>query len=249
MMTIGDGQGHSRAYGVDPPRWRDDPEAARGGGHLFVRTVRRPQAARPPDLARLEVAVHRICHGPVRRARAGSRFLGAAAAAAATLGLLGAAFAVWRHGRVDARPPTLAVPSVAAAPPECGPTTAAAAAPARAPSPVTHHRRVACAASTGQVNDDALARETALVDFARDRLTVAPGDSLAALDRHRRSFPHGQLAAEREFLAVEALLRLHRSGDARRRAAVLGSLYPESSYAARAARLVDGGDAHPPSTL
>lgn len=85
---------------------------------------------------------------------------------------------------------------------------------------------------------DALAREINLVDAARDQLPTAPARALAALDTHRREFPHGQLAAEREFLAVEALRRMNRIDEARRRAVELQDRYPSSSYAARASRLL-----------
>ena len=86
---------------------------------------------------------------------------------------------------------------------------------------------------------DALAREIPLIDAARSDLATSPARALAALDAHRRQFPRGQLAAEREFLTVQALLQTNRTADAKQRAAELATRYPSSSYAARAARLIE----------
>jgi hypothetical protein len=63
------------------------------------------------------------------------------------------------------------------------------------------------------------------------------------LETHRREFPRGQLAAEREFLAVQALLQMNHTADAKKRAEELGVHYPSSSYAARAARLIEDAEA------
>ena len=88
---------------------------------------------------------------------------------------------------------------------------------------------------------DTLTREIALIDAARGELVTAPARALAALETHRRAFPRGELAAEREFLAVEALRRMNRTDEARRRADDLQIHYPTSSYAARASRLLPVG--------
>jgi hypothetical protein len=94
------------------------------------------------------------------------------------------------------------------------------------------------ASSAEAASADTLAREIALIDAARSDLGAAPARALGALETHKREFPRGQLAAEREFLAVEALRRMNRTEEARRRAGELEVRYPSSSYAARAARLL-----------
>jgi hypothetical protein len=94
------------------------------------------------------------------------------------------------------------------------------------------------AAAVAPLPADALTREIGLVDAARRDVAAAPAQALAAADAHRRAFPDGQLAAEREFLAIEALRRLGRLDEARQRARALEARYPSSSYAARAARLL-----------
>jgi len=81
--------------------------------------------------------------------------------------------------------------------------------------------------------------EVPLIDEARRGLVASPSRALAVLEAHRRDFPRGQLAAEREFLAVQALLQMKRMADAKQRAAELAARYPASPYAARASRLVE----------
>src|SRR4029077_4348596 len=83
----------------------------------------------------------------------------------------------------------------------------------------------AAPAARTTTSGDTLAREIALIDAARANLATAPAPALATLETHRREFPSGQLAAEREFLAVEALLGARRTDEARRRAAELASRY------------------------
>ena len=124
----------------------------------------------------------------------------------------------------------------------------AAAEPARAPAapaarPIRRHAteaRVAAPpapAETASPND-MLAREVPLIDAGRSELATSPSRALATLETHRREFPRGQLAAEREFLAVQALVQMNRVADARKRADELATRYPTSSYAARATRLL-----------
>ena len=108
----------------------------------------------------------------------------------------------------------------------------AAAAPAAAPVVVESAKP-----------NDSLAREVPLIDAGRADLATAPSRALAVLETHRREFPHGQLAAEREFLAVQALLQMNHMVDAKKRAEELAVHYPSSSYAARAARLIEDAEA------
>ena len=71
-----------------------------------------------------------------------------------------------------------------------------------------------------------------MLDRARGLLNTDPGAALAALDAHAAAFPAGHMTLEREFLALEALRRLHRVSEARARGESLlqrrgGSLYEE----------------------
>jgi hypothetical protein len=244
--------------GGEPPRWRADPARRPHGAALLLRGARRPQPPGNGELERLGARVAEIPRLSAARARRGAR-LAAAAAAGVTLVALGTGVWAWRGKQrvVSAPTPTLwaAAPATAQPPirtaviaPAPAPEAAVVEAPpaarptaARVQAP--HHARPARAqavepAAAPASNADTLAREIALVDAARANLGSAPARALTALDAHRREFPRGQLAAEREFLAVEALRRLDRIAEARARAAELEARYPSSSYAARAARLL-----------
>jgi hypothetical protein len=79
---------------------------------------------------------------------------------------------------------------------------------------------------------DSLAAERALLDPARTAL--GRGDGTSALDavrKHEAQFASGKLAEEREAIAVQALVVLRRSEEARARAARFQQRYPGSVLA------------------
>jgi hypothetical protein len=79
---------------------------------------------------------------------------------------------------------------------------------------------------------DSLAAERALLDPARTAL--GRGDGASALDavhKHEARFANGKLAEEREAIAVQALVVLHRADEARVRAARFQQRYPGSVLA------------------
>jgi hypothetical protein len=71
--------------------------------------------------------------------------------------------------------------------------------------------------------EDALLRR-AHIAYARHDFSVA----LALVEEHRRRFPKGPLAEEREALRVESLVGAGLTEDARRRAAVFAARFPRS---------------------
>jgi hypothetical protein len=74
-----------------------------------------------------------------------------------------------------------------------------------------------------------LSQERELVDAARTALARGlPADALAAADRHARDFPRGQLAEEREVLAITALVSLGKNAEARARRARFVRDFPNS---------------------
>jgi hypothetical protein len=83
-----------------------------------------------------------------------------------------------------------------------------------------------------------LASEARLLERARSALTTDPLRALELLDQHRREFRQGELELEREFLAVESLVRLGRIDEAEQRAAVVRQLAPASLYEQRLGKLV-----------
>jgi hypothetical protein len=76
---------------------------------------------------------------------------------------------------------------------------------------------------------NSLAAERSLLDVARSAFGRGEGDAaLAALARHEKIFPNGQLAEEREALAVRCLVLTSRADEARARAARFRRRYPTS---------------------
>jgi len=237
----------------EPTRLRHDPSGRSSEVDVLLRGARRPQPPAPDDLARLGAVVDGLSRQP--HVSGPHRWLvGGATTVAVIIGLGTGVWALRGGGRavapqvspvvvararVEAEPPSpIEQPTPPAAAPEPRVTTARSS--ARRPARPAIAPRTAPAAPTARTtpSGDTLAREIALIDAGRANLVTAPTRALATLEAHRREFPNGQLAAEREFLAVEALLAARRTDEARRRAADLGSRYPSSSYAARAARLL-----------
>jgi hypothetical protein len=233
----------------DPTRWRDDPTGNPTVSGALLRGARRPQLPGSRDLERLGAAVDGIARTPVAPSVSWLR-LGVAAALA--FSIVGGGTFVWAlHARNVKR-----LAAVAAAAPEPArperPVVVARALPAvpverKAPPappaarPNKRHGAEARPAPTpaeAPAPTDTLAREVPLIDAGRADLATAPSRALAALEAHRREFPRGQLAAEREFLVVQALVQMNRLADAKTRAGELARRYPTSSYAARATRLI-----------
>jgi hypothetical protein len=242
----------------DPTRWRDEPT---GPTQLLLRGARRPQAPAAHDLERLGAAVDAIARAPIAPPPSWLR-LGIAGVIAFLIA--GGGTVVWAlHARDVRRAEETAARApigrtvAHAAPPAVQPTQPApepeAASPARTARPTRRHAvetKVAAAPAApveAAKPTDTLAREVPLIDAGRSDLVAAPSRALASLEAHRREFPHGQLAAEREFLAVQALIQMNRVADAKKRAEALATNYPASSYAARAERLIEDTEAQRPS--
>ncbi len=99
---------------------------------------------------------------------------------------------------------------------------------ARPPSPPTSTSSPGSGSITGGHDVD-LARERALVDRARSAL--ARGDAAGAIgaaEEHRKAFPRGQLAEEREVVAIQGLAAAGRSEEAANRAGAFRKAYPSS---------------------
>jgi hypothetical protein len=74
-----------------------------------------------------------------------------------------------------------------------------------------------------------LGRERAVLDPARAALAAGePARALERANRHLREFPGGILSEEREAIAINALVRLGKFGQATRRATAFRARYPRS---------------------
>lgn len=93
-----------------------------------------------------------------------------------------------------------------------------------------------------------LAYELRLLDAAKRLLASAPARSLALTERHARLFPAGQLAQERELLAIETLLRLGDRVRAEARGQAFLTQHPGSSHAPRVRALLAAATPTPAST-
>lgn len=98
----------------------------------------------------------------------------------------------------------------------------------------------AAAEPAGGALESALPAEAKLLQTARSFLGDSPALALELSERHQREYPNGQLGAEREFIAIAALLGLGRRQEAEQRAAPALSRAPDSLYARRLRSLLEG---------
>ena len=251
----------------DPQRWLDDPASAPRGALPLLRAAPRPSRPPPELRTRLGSELRGLAATAPPHPLAWPLATGCAVVALGVAGWLGmphlrppAAVPLPSPAAVAAPPRSAAAASVpparAAAPAEPAPAIVtpppsadrprATTAPARIATlhhVVTHAapRTEAAPAAAAPPRADSLAREAALIEEARRTVRANPGGALQTLERHRREFPQGQLIAEREFLAVHALVSLGRRDEAGARGRRLMQQYPGSAYAQQVPALLARG--------
>jgi hypothetical protein len=94
-------------------------------------------------------------------------------------------------------------------------------------------------APTSVNNGDELTRQSEALARSFALLASSPADALAQLDAFDAAFPVSQLRSERDFIAFDAMRRLGRNDEARRRGAALLTQFPRSMYAPRVRRLLE----------
>jgi hypothetical protein len=72
--------------------------------------------------------------------------------------------------------------------------------------------------------------EVALLDQARASLVSNPSSALALTEEHRRRFPKGALSQEREVIAIEALKKLGRGSEAKKRGDTFSAENPDTIH-------------------
>lgn len=97
------------------------------------------------------------------------------------------------------------------------------------------------ASAVAAFEEPSIADEAKLLELARTQLAQDPARALEFVQRHLQLHPNGQLSAERELIAVEALLRLGRRPEAEQRAAPRLQQAPLSLYARRLRKLLSEG--------
>jgi hypothetical protein len=80
--------------------------------------------------------------------------------------------------------------------------------------------------------------ETELLRDARSALAGSPAVALALTEKHRQEYVRPVFAQERELIAITALARLGRAGDAQQRAERFRRDYPKSAYRRQIDQLV-----------
>jgi len=80
--------------------------------------------------------------------------------------------------------------------------------------------------------------ELELLKLARSTVAADPAQAYALTERCRAQYPSGDLAQEREYIAISALVRLGRTSEASSRAALFRMHYPSSAYLPRLSRLL-----------
>jgi hypothetical protein len=231
-----------------PRRWLETEQADSESLELL-------RAGQPP--LRMDDAVRRRS----RRRIAGLTMLPAAAGALASwpqlaLGaLVGAVSTVAVMSALSPVAPPLAVPSTSANTGQPRPATDRAHLPTplpattqvdssqdAAPAPTTPGgtRRLVGGASTDASQSpqplppvDGLQQELQVLEEARRQVSSNPAEAERLLLEHERRFHSGQLRVEREFLLIDALVRLGRQSEAETRARVLEGQAPKSLYRQR----------------
>jgi hypothetical protein len=123
------------------------------------------------------------------------------------------------------------------------PLEAAAAKPppeAKQHSPVPSSARATPAEPASAAAEDALAGEAKLLNQAHAAMATDPQTALSIAGEHAKRYPRGQLAAERELILVQALVKLGRTREAEARGRALRKSAPGSIYGERLDTILKG---------
>jgi len=216
----------------EPVRLRD----LGGEGTELLRAARRPRAMPPEVRARTAAKVAAIAVTPVAVGGAAKWLTGKTLAWLLGFGVLGAAIGIGAYAMRGK--PTGVVseePQISHAPP---PTVVPITEPIEEPKVETAPSAPVKVAPQPKASIDTLAEENALLDPARGKVEADPAGVLAAADAHRKKFPSGQLAADREYLAVRALKKLGRDDEAKTRGEAFLARFPSSPYSAYVRKLI-----------
>jgi hypothetical protein len=237
------------SYEKDPPPLADASSEAPESLRSLLRSAKAdvPTAA---DLARLEAKLGPLLSGSGAPATTPG-LSGLGKASLAVLGGLVVAGGLYLASRPAAHAPAPVPP--AEAPPAPVAPEGAAPAPAPAPdiAPSAEEPASPAAEPTAAAPkpEGAAARpspvpEDQLLERARRALASDPNRALALTREHARSYPRGVLAQEREVIAIEALKRLGRTGEADTRRGTFEQRYPQSAHRRNleGAGKADGGE-------
>ena len=226
-------------------RWLETEEAS-AEVLALLRVARPPAALDAGARARSIRRVAALSVTPAAAAAASVSWtqigLGAALGMFGTLAVMGAAQALMGP---DPQTPAVVQPTSArgatvsnAEAPGTQPAAAASLPTVSAPLASRSSPSSAAARPSPVPAEDQLDQEIALLEMARGKLAASPHGALSALRDHELRFPAGQLRIEREFLIVDALVRLGRRPEAEARAQALARQAPQSLYGERLERIL-----------
>jgi hypothetical protein len=234
-----------RAPMSEPERWLDSEQAS--AEVLELLRVAKPPAA--IDRAARARSLRRVSALALTPAIAAAKAVSwTQIALGGALGMLGtlATMSAAQHLFVAEQPALVAASSSArpkpvdreAAPPASSPPLPPSAAALTSAFALPSRSQPLAAPAQPSSPENQLDQEIALLEMARARLGASPPAALSALRDHELRFPAGQLRIEREFLIVDALVRLGRRTEAEARARALEQQAPKSLYGERLDRIL-----------
>jgi TolA-binding protein len=224
---------------IDPPRLRQGgPEAPPELKNLFL-DAKKPEPLSSAMDARLAERVTALAALPAAPLVKGLPWLIAGGAAV----VAGALALVTERAPTDAAPSATATnSSPVAAPSEAVPAATApeAQTPAKDERAPAANGRHAAPAEATSATEDALAGEAKLLNQAHAAMSSDPRQAYAFASAHAKRYPRGQLAAERELILVQALVKLGRVREAESRARALRKSAPSRIYSERLDTILKG---------
>jgi hypothetical protein len=226
---------------IEPPRLREGgPDAPPELSELF-RDAEKPEPLPPTTDARMLALVTALGAAPAVPLVKGWLVAGGAVVVAGALVLV--ARRAPAPGVAPSPPPSStsasasasASAAVAPVPPAAAPEPPSLPEPRRAPAASAAHVAPAAASSS----EDALAGETKLLNRAHAAMATDPRQAYAFASEHAKRYPRGQLAAERELILVQALVKLGRAREAEARGRALRKSAPSSIYGERLDTILD----------
>ncbi|MEZ4371577.1 MAG: hypothetical protein R3B07_12165 [Polyangiaceae bacterium] len=147
-----------------------------------------------------------------------------------TLGLGAGGYALFGGEKAQSVTPRLEEAPVQVAPPVEEPKVVVPSAPTPTTEVEVEQKAPADVEAPQKASKPAAPSEASILERARRSLSKDPAAALAATQEHKRLYPSGVLAQEREVIAIEALKRLKREGEAKSRAETFEAEHPESAH-------------------
>lgn len=227
----------------DPPRLRErGAEAPTELAELF-QGAKKPEPLTPATDARLLGQITALGAAPTATLGKGWLIAGAAMVVASA-----AAVVAQRGVKPSATPSPSTTHSASASAPPSASTSIDAVPTAAAELQAPLESKRAPGARMGQgapaevasSREDALAGEAKLLNQAHAAMATDPRTAYAFASEHAKQYPRGQLAAERELILVQALVKLGRVHEAEARGRALRKSAPSSIYGERLDTILKG---------